>query len=502
MDFTATLDKHAPRTILCSFIVFTACKVVLVPGYRSTDFLVHRHWKSLTREFHVTEWYHDRVETVHTLDYPPGFAFFEYFLANNPVTSFFLSREYIDARCLRCWSDNDIQQAPEIVGASCVIFMRASVVVSDILLWLGAWSAANSCDNVKRRLVVFFALVLHPALLWLDHVHFQYNGFLLGLLMLSISGLLKGNRVKDGSKEFHFLHLSAAACFSLLLTMKHLYLTLSPWYFVYLLRRYCCVNGKLNFNRFLSLGGSTIAVLLLPFCPWLLTSSPGIELRQITLRLFPFDRGLVHDYWAGNVWAFWAAMQKIVGLVSSHRITEPTPGCVSLCLLASLMPGAYRAHIAAMKQSNQEILISLAYCALASFMFAYHVHEKAIATALVPLTILYLGYEIADPSLIWVINAFALLGLFPLFFKSTELFLKLSTFTGYLAFLASSTSRQASKAVTVPTMIMVSIGILVFEVVPPSMFGKYEFIPLAVVSLLTAAGLCRCFATMLFMPYS
>ncbi|CAN0592159.1 unnamed protein product, partial [Ectocarpus sp. 12 AP-2014] len=70
-------------------------------------------------------------------------------------------------------------------------------------------------------------VLLNSGLFLVDHIHFQYNGFLLGLLLLSM-GLIRQGRV-----------LSGGATFACLLMLKHLFLALAPLYFVYLLRSYC-----------------------------------------------------------------------------------------------------------------------------------------------------------------------------------------------------------------------------------------------------------------------
>ena len=58
-------------------------------------------------------------------------------------------------------------------------------------------------------------------------MHFQYNGFLLGILLLSIAEVYRGHELMAG---FYF---------ALLLNLKHIFLYLAPAYFVFLLRSFC-----------------------------------------------------------------------------------------------------------------------------------------------------------------------------------------------------------------------------------------------------------------------
>jgi hypothetical protein len=82
-----------------------------------------------------------------------------------------------------------------------------------------------------------------------DHIHFQYNGFLMGLLLISVA-LVRMRR-----------NLAALAVFCVLLLMKHIFFYVVPVMGVYLLAHYCwsvasagqltsglerCKNGRTN----------------------------------------------------------------------------------------------------------------------------------------------------------------------------------------------------------------------------------------------------------------
>ena len=293
---------HPEKCLPPLLIMYTCFKILLMPTYRSTDFDVHRNWLAITHNLPLSEWYFDDVNgtTVHTLDYPPIFAYFEWLLANNPITQLVLPE---NDRCLDLLPDYD--NNPSDI---CVVFHRSTVILSDIILWIGAYVACRAI-NYERSLhyttMSFLLIVLNPGLLWLDHIHFQYNGMVLGVLLLSLGLLMNGNNVPGDSWSYDLYHLSGAAVFAILLNLKHLFLPLAPLYFCYLLERYCLMKTpeggvRFLFVKFLMLAIVAGATLLLPWVPFLLQDDPKRHVIQILSRLFPFQRGLVHDYWAGT----------------------------------------------------------------------------------------------------------------------------------------------------------------------------------------------------------
>lgn len=90
-----------------------------------------------------------------------------------------------------------------------------------------------------------------------DHLHFQYNGFLLGILLLSLAALEEGKDLMGG-----FL-------FAVLLCFKHLFAVAAPVYFVYLLRHYCRGGLVKGFGRLVLMGSVVVAVFAAAYGPFL-----------------------------------------------------------------------------------------------------------------------------------------------------------------------------------------------------------------------------------------
>jgi hypothetical protein len=166
------------------FVAASAVKALLIPAYFSTDFDVHRNWMAVTWSLPTSSWYFEAT-SVWTLDYPPLFAAFEWLLA--AVASLCVEEDALRV------------SASPYFSWRLLLFQRLSVVVCDAVLVAGAVTAlrcrsnaVSKADAAKADAVPWWCplvIVLHPGLLIVDHVHFQYNGFLLGVLLLSLSAL-------------------------------------------------------------------------------------------------------------------------------------------------------------------------------------------------------------------------------------------------------------------------------------------------------------------------
>lgn len=388
----------------------------------STDFEVHRNWLAITHSLPLAEWYTDATSEW-TLDYPPLFAYFEWTLSQ--------VARFIDPGMLRVQNLN-------YASAATVTFQRCSVIGTDaVLMWgtyrfLEAWRSADgggkpkATTNGKRQrledALLFGAIVGNAGLLLIDHIHFQYNGVLFGVLLRSVAAVWR--------REYG----TAAASFAVLLCMKHIFLYVAPVFGVYLLRFYVLEAGATAAQaaqRFCRLAGIVLVVVAVAFGPFV-----G-QLPVLAARLFPFKRGLTHAYWAPNCWALYNAVDKALalglrraagpgttsGLVGQvvHQVLPAVQPWHTFALSAGAMvPALWRLArsdwLAADKerQPARQFVRALVLCAGASFLFGWHVHEKAVLMMVVPLALLCLTDGGVEARWLEFLTAVAHYSLFPL----------------------------------------------------------------------------------------
>ncbi|XP_062052755.1 probable dolichyl pyrophosphate Glc1Man9GlcNAc2 alpha-1,3-glucosyltransferase isoform X4 [Lepus europaeus] len=202
----------------------TLLKCLLIPTYHSTDFEVHRNWLAITHNLPISQWYYEATSEW-TLDYPPFFAWFEYALSH--------VAKYFDPEMLKVHNLN-------YSSSRTLLFQRFSVIFTDALFVYAVYECCKCIEGKKsgKELTEKPKFILSVLLLWnfglliVDHIHFQYNGFLFGLMLLSIARL------------FQKRHVEGAFLFAVLLHFKHIYLYVAPAYGVYLLRSYCFTAVK------------------------------------------------------------------------------------------------------------------------------------------------------------------------------------------------------------------------------------------------------------------
>ncbi|XP_019385971.1 PREDICTED: probable dolichyl pyrophosphate Glc1Man9GlcNAc2 alpha-1,3-glucosyltransferase [Crocodylus porosus] len=407
-------------------------KCLLIPTYHSTDFEVHRNWLAITHNLPVSQWYYEATSEW-TLDYPPFFAWFECALSH--------VAKYFDPEML-------VIQNLYYASYATVLFQRLSVILTDTL-FIYAVRECCRCVNGKRigkdllekpMFVLAVLLLWNFGLLIVDHIHFQYNGFLFGLMLLSVARL------------FQERHLEGAALFAVLLHFKHIYIYVAPAYGVYLLRSYCFTGNKadgslkwssFSFLRITLLGLIVCLVSALSLGPFIVLG----QLPQLISRLFPFKRGLCHAYWAPNFWALYNAVDKALAVIGlKYKFLDPekmqkaamtgglvqefqhtvlpsvTPFATLICTVVSILPSVFCLWFK--PQGPRGFLQCLILCALSSFMFGWHVHEKAILLAILPLSLLSVQ-RAKYASLYLILTTTGHFSLFPLLFTAPELPIKI-----------------------------------------------------------------------------
>eukprot|EP01132_Coremiostelium_polycephalum_P005300 gene5300-6600_t len=402
----------------------------------STDFEVHRNWLAITSSLPISKWYFEDTSEW-TLDYPPFFAWFEYGLSK------FAS--LVDPSIIQL--DNLNYKAP-----TAILFQRCSVIISDLLFISASLLLSNylySDDKQKKNnesnrsevvvqqvpwyqdkeFLVFLFVVLNPGLLMVDHVHFQYNGFLKGILVLSMYWIISG-RILLGS-----------AMFSILLNFKHIYMYMAPAYFIYLLKYYCFNGPRLQILSFIALGSTVLSVFSISLGPFILMK----QIPQLLSRLFPFGRGLSHAYWAPNFWAVYNFIDRVSlfvgvkflgwnipleqqgmltsGLVGSETqahviLPTITPTITLLITLLFLIPSLYGIF---KSNSKNSFILGIVQSSFTFYMFGWHVHEKAIIMVTVPLGFLLLASSGQYSKLNFFLSTIGHYSLFPLLFETREI---------------------------------------------------------------------------------
>ena len=322
--------------ILFSFVV---CVLVGLSGHSGQhrppmfgDFEAQRHWMEVTINLPLGDWYRQTQANdlqYWGLDYPPLTAYVSWLCGK--IAMFFVP---------------DLVQLHTSRGLEHVnarIFMRLTVLVADLAVFMPAVVvvACRQFTLKKQSSFVFFIFLLtsmlSPALVLIDHGHFQYNGVCIGLSLFA-AALLHNNSNNNSSNGAHQewkLDVLCSIAFCLSLNFKQMSLYYAPFFFCVLLRKcwLCSYEGHGEGknpstwhlrSRYLFVIGSTVistfALLWAPFCLFPgggggvgvgvggenNTSDEGVpsclsSLTHVLTRQFPFARGIFEDK-VSNVW--------------------------------------------------------------------------------------------------------------------------------------------------------------------------------------------------------
>uniref|UniRef100_A0A669DUQ6 Alpha-1,3-glucosyltransferase n=1 Tax=Oreochromis niloticus TaxID=8128 RepID=A0A669DUQ6_ORENI len=437
--------------------------VNVISCIRSTDFEVHRNWLAITHSLPVSRWYYENTSEW-TLDYPPLFAWFELGLSQ-------VARRF-DANMLQVENLNYASPAT-------VLFQRLSVIVTDVVFIY----AARECCRCVREPKGSRDVLSRPS-------------FVLAVLLLWNFGLLVVDRILQ-----LFPRVEKSYCFA-----------------------QDNKDGSVRWSSFsplrlLALGAIVTSVCALSFGPFIAMG----QLPQVLSRLFPFKRGLCHAYWAPNIWALYNVLDKSLavlgvrlklleeaelppasmtgGLVQEFEhsvLPSVTPAVTLVCTLLSILPAV--ASIWLRPHGAQGFLRCLLLCALGCFMFGWHVHEKAILIAILPLSILAVESR-EDAGIFLILTTTGHYSLFPLLFTPAELPIKVVLMLMFtiFSFTALRKLHSAQGSLLHPLEVIYLLGLVAVAIACEVVFPlspwqqRLPFLPLLVTSVYCAMGVCYAF---------
>ncbi|KAI5286812.1 Glucosyltransferase-like protein [Ascosphaera acerosa] len=351
------------------------------------DFEAQRHWMELTTHLPLSRWYFYDLE-YWGLDYPPLTAYHSWLLGR--------AGSLIDAR----WFALDTSRGCEAPALK--VFMRASVLLSEYLVYVPAVAILLRCYVVRHRTpawvsyVALAAVLLQPATLLVDHGHFQYNTVMLGFVVAAVESIEAGRL------------LWSCIFFVAALGFKQMALYFAPAVFAFLLGS--CLSPRFRPCQLLSIALVTLASFGLLVAPFVLLAGRGgagaggapppppltaylpaciersptlrpaaLQLAQVVHRVFPFARGLFEDKVA-NAWC---------ALHTAYKLHGFSAGALQRASLAATALAALPAFATLLARPRRELLLpGLASCAWAFFLFAFQVHEKSVLLPLLPMTLL------------------------------------------------------------------------------------------------------------------
>lgn len=476
-------------------------KLLLFPAHFSTDFEVHRHWKALTHTLPLSQWYVD-TSSKWTLDYPPLFAYFEY--VQSCIAAFF-HPPLVDL-------DNHNYATKPVVS-----FMRSSVLVPEVLLFISTKLLVSSVATEKARhkggLAKAVGLVLlAPGLTLVDNIHFQYNSLPIAVLMLSLAFFYSG-RLSSG-----------AIAFVAALNIKHTLLPTAPVVAIYILAAIHKTSPKASdcVIRLFTIALATILTLTALWAPLYFAGGTDL-LAQVMSRLFPFDRGLLHAYWAPNFWALYATADKLLvsfglslrtvdvdpttghigGRTPFAVLWNPTPMICATALLASLIPALLH-----LSRRPDQLLLATAHATLAAFSIGWHVHEKAVLVPLLPLAALagITDNTAVKEAFLWL-SLGGQFALFPLVQEKGESMFKIAHFIAYHVS-AMQTLMTDKWSLRHSMLSLYAAGTILLELyagfggVHRALFGeRLQFLPLLLVSVYGAIGVLVAFFMITLLTY-
>lgn len=350
------------------------------------DFEAQRHWMEVTQHIPVSKWYFHQLQ-YWGLDYPPLTAYHSYLLGK---LGSYISPEWFSLHASRGYESEDLKS-----------YMRLTVILSELCFYIPAvlyftrWIGRRRQQSPIGQYIAGAAILFQPALILIDHGHFQYNCVMLGLTVCAINNLLD---------QYYAL---AAVNFVFSLGFKQMALYYAPVMFVYLLSR-SIYYPRLNIPRFVAVAVATLIAFGVLYAPLYLLGNISAIFQSIH-RVFPFERGLFEDKVA-NFWCVTNVLVKYKTKYTTSQLKFFSLVLTSAAMLPSLI-------ITFLYPKKFMLPYALAACSMSFFLFGFQVHEKTILVPLLPITLLYTSTDWNVLSMVAWINNIALFTLWPLLKK-------------------------------------------------------------------------------------
>lgn len=369
------------------------------------DFEAQRHWMEITTHLPINEWYYYDLQ-YWGLDYPPLTAYHLWIFGK---IGGFINSDWFA-----------LVQSRGIETPGIKTFMRYSSLISDLVLYIPAVFHLTSIlsKNMKlgrmHQIVVLTLIISQPALILIDHGHFQYNSVMLGFFLFSVAELLNGNL------------MFASIWFMSSVLFKQMALYYSPFIFFFILSKLFTPSksffktfASLKFGKLIVVGISVLFTTVASILPFILSArnvGEAIELvTQILVRMFPFERGLFED----KVSNFWCTSNLVVKYNKIFTNSQLKNLSLALTLLFALPPCllCFKKNVTRHSIPPIHVLYGFSACAWAFYLFLFQVHEKTVLVPLIPSTFLLLTQSRDTISIVQWINNISTFSLYPLLKK-------------------------------------------------------------------------------------
>lgn len=372
------------------------------------DFEAQRHWMEITTRLPVSQWYFHDPEWWR-LDYPPLTAYHSWVLGK------------IGTLINPSWFDLYTSRGCEEAGLK--FFMRITVFASELLIFVPAVNLAISQlskiragkVSAQHMQIALVALLLQPAIILVDHGHFQYNAVMLGLFLAAMGSFLADYHLAGcvffvgalGFKQMALFYAPAVAAylagtcfvptvrpFRLLAIATVTACSFAALYAPLLFGTWYDVAQKLQLPP-ATTGGSQLlslfAALPTEFQPF------ANQIAQSIHRIFPFSRGLFEDKVA-NIWCS-IHFSGVYKLATHHSPETLSLAALALTMLLILPP----CLVIFLRPRKSLVTLAFTTCAWSFFLCSYQVHEKNVLLPLVPMTALLAGEQgVKEATRAWI----------------------------------------------------------------------------------------------------